>query len=215
MKIPEFAEQPELDPWLWLQKWLIDAEEEGENEPTAMALSTLSKEGSPRTRFVLCKGVSEAGIRFFTNLNSAKGDEISRNPIASVAFHWPKLNRQVRAQGKLNRVSEDDANEYFHSRNRLSKIGAWASKQSQPLESRDALLKSVEEFSDKFKSDVPRPPIGLVFTSSPITGSSGRGTKADCMIDGPSIPKEKAGFLGGFFHESSSLDHRGIRRHRG
>ena len=158
MKIPEFAEQPELDPWLWLQKWLIDAEEEGENEPTAMALSTLSKEGSPRTRFVLCKGVSEAGIRFFTNLNSAKGDEISRNPIASVAFHWPRLNRQVRAQGKLNRVSEDDANEYFHSRNRLSKIGAWASKQSQPLESRDALLKSVEEFSDKFKSDVPRPP---------------------------------------------------------
>ena len=115
----------------------------------------------------------------------------------------------------MNRVSEDDANEYFHSRNRLSKIGAWASKQSQPLESRDALLKSVEEFSDKFKSDVPRPPIGLVFTSSPITGSSGRGTKADCMIDGPSIPKEKAGFLGGFFHESSSLDHRGIRRHRG
>ena len=158
MKIPEFAEQPELDPWLWLQKWLIDAEEEGENEPTAMALSTLSKEGSPRTRFVLCKGVSEAGIRFFTSLNSAKGDEISRNPIASVAFHWPRLNRQVRAQGKLNRVSEDDANEYFHSRNRLSKIGAWASKQSQPLESRDALLKSVEEFSDKFKSDVPRPP---------------------------------------------------------
>ena len=158
MKIPEFAERPELDPWLWLQKWLNDAEEEGENEPTAMALSTLSKEGSPRTRFVLCKGVSEAGIRFFTNLNSAKGDEISRNPIASVAFHWPKLNRQVRAQGKLNRVSEDDANEYFHSRNRLSKIGAWASKQSQPLESRDALLKSVEEFSDKFKSDVPRPP---------------------------------------------------------
>lgn len=158
MKIPEFAEQPELDPWLWLQKWLIDAEEEGENEPTAMALSTLSKEGSPRTRFVLCKGVSEAGIRFFTNLNSAKGDEISRNPIASVAFHWPRLNRQVRAQGKLNRVSEDDANEYFHSRNRLSKIGAWASKQSQPLESRDALLKSVEEFSGKFKSDVPRPP---------------------------------------------------------
>ena len=121
-------------------------------------LSTLSKEGSPRTRFVLCKGVSKAGIRFFTNLNSAKGDEISRNPIASVAFHWPKLNRQVRAQGKLNRVSEDEANEYFQSRNRLSKIGAWASKQSQPLESRDALLKSVEEFSDKFKSDVPRPP---------------------------------------------------------
>ena len=158
MKIPEFAEQPELDPWLWLQKWLNDAEEEGENEPTAMALSTLSKEGSPRTRFVLCKGASKAGIRFFTNLNSAKGDEISRNPIASVAFHWPKLNRQVRAQGKLNRVSEDEANEYFHSRNRLSKIGAWASKQSQPLESRDALLKSVEEFSDKFKSDVPRPP---------------------------------------------------------
>ena len=158
MKIPEFAEQPELDPWLWLQKWLNDAEKEGENEPTAMALSTLSKEGSPRTRFVLCKGVSKAGIRFFTNLNSAKGDEISRNPIASVAFHWPKLNRQVRAQGKLNRVSEDEANEYFHSRNRLSKIGAWASKQSQPLESRDALLKSVEEFSDKFKSDVPRPP---------------------------------------------------------
>ena len=157
MKIPEFAEQPELDPWLWLQKWLNDAEEEGENEPTAMALSTLSKEGSPRTRFVLCKGVSKAGIRFFTNLNSAKGDEISRNPIASVAFHWPKLNRQVRAQGKLNRVSEDEANEYFHSRNRLSKIGAWASKQSQPLESRDALLKSVEEFYDKFKSDVPRP----------------------------------------------------------
>lgn len=158
MNIPKFAEKPKHEPWKWLNLWLNDAELEGEPEPTAMALSTIDKQGAPRTRFVLCKGVNEDGIRFFTNLNSAKGNEISDNPVSSIAFHWPKMNRQVRVQGNLVRVSDLEADEYFHSRNKLSKIGAWASKQSQPLDSRETLLKAVSEFSDKYQTEVPRPP---------------------------------------------------------
>jgi pyridoxamine 5'-phosphate oxidase len=158
MKIPKFAEKPKHEPWKWLNLWLNDAELEGETESTAMALSTIDKQGAPRTRFVLCKGVNEDGIRFFTNLNSAKGNEISDNPVSSIAFHWPKMNRQVRVQGNLVRVSDLEADEYFHSRNKLSKIGAWASKQSQPLDSRETLLKAVSEFSDKYQTEVPRPP---------------------------------------------------------
>ena len=130
MKIPEFAQEPLYPPVEWLERWTKEAEEAGEIEPTAMSLSTVSIDGAPRARFVLCKGVSENGILFFTNLDSSKDNEIFSDPRASIAFQ---------------------------TRGRLSKIGAWASKQSRPLESRETLLKAVDDYSSRFKHDVPRP----------------------------------------------------------
>ncbi len=157
MKIPEFAQRPLHPPAEWLERWINEAEEAGEIEPTAMSLSTISTNGAPRVRFVLCKGVSEDGILFFTNLDSPKANEISSDPRASVAFHWPTLNRQVRIEGRLQKTSDQEADSYFQTRGRLSKIGAWASKQSQPLESRETLLKAVDDYSSRFNNGVPRP----------------------------------------------------------
>ena len=157
MKIPEFAQRPLHPPVEWLERWINEAEEAGEIEPTAMSLSTISTNGAPRVRFVLCKGVSEDGILFFTNLDSPKANEISSDPRASVAFHWPTLNRQVRIEGRLQKTSDQEADSYFQTRGRLSKIGAWASKQSQPLESRETLLKAVDDYSSRFNNGVPRP----------------------------------------------------------
>jgi len=156
--IPDFAQKPIEEPSKWLQRWIQEAEKEGEVEPTAMALSTIGGEGRPRTRFVLCKGVSAHGVRFFTNLESAKGVEISVNKHSSIAFHWPKMNRQVRAQGTLEAVPDDEADEYFLTRKRLSRVGAWASKQSRPLKAREDLLSSVKHYSEMFGDDIPRPP---------------------------------------------------------
>lgn len=157
MKIPEFAQEPLYPPVEWLERWTKEAEEAGEIEPTAMSLSTVSIDGAPRARFVLCKGVSENGILFFTNLDSSKANEIFSDPRASIAFHWPILNRQVRIEGRLQKTSDQEADLYFQTRSRLSKIGAWASKQSRPLESRETLLKAVDDYSSRFKHDVPRP----------------------------------------------------------
>ena len=157
MNIPDFAEKPLHPPVEWLGRWMNEAKESGEIEPTAMSLSTISKHGAPRSRFVLCKGVSENGILFFTNLNSSKGNEIASDPRASIAFHWPILNRQVRIEGLLKMTSNEDADSYFQTRSRLSKIGAWASNQSQPLESRERLLEAVDDYSSKFINDVPKP----------------------------------------------------------
>ena len=156
MKIPEFAQEPLYPPVEWLERWIEEAGEAGEIEPTAMSLSTVSIDGAPRSRFVLCKGVSENGVLFFTNLDSSKANEISSDPRASIAFHWPTLNRQVRIEGRLQKTSDQEADSYFQTRGRLSKIGAWASKQSHPLESREALLKAVEDYSSRFNHDVPR-----------------------------------------------------------
>ena len=133
MKIPEFAQEPLYPPVEWLERWTKEAEEAGEIEPTAMSLSTVSIDGAPRARFVLCKGVSENGILFFTNLDSSKANEISSDPRASIAFHWPILNRQVRIEGRLQKTSDQEADLYFQTRSRLSKIGAWPNQRA-PLQ---------------------------------------------------------------------------------
>jgi len=157
MKIPEFAQEPLQPPSVWLERWIKEAEEAGEIDPTAMSLSTIDSSGAPRTRFVLCKGTSESSIRFFTNLDSSKAQDISSDSRASVAFYWPILNRQVRAEGQLEKIADEEADFYFETRSRLSKIGAWASKQSQPLESREDLLKAVDIYSTRFNQHIPRP----------------------------------------------------------
>ena len=158
MPIPNYATQAEEAPTTWLNRWLREAEASGELNPTAMALATLDASGAPRNRFVLCKGVTDDGVRFFTNLESDKGIELARDQRVSVAFYWSILRRQVRLDGTVSPLDAAEADAYFASRSRLSNLGAWASQQSRPIETREELEAAVEAVSERFTEDVPRPP---------------------------------------------------------
>ena len=139
--------------------WFNEAKKTEINDPNALALATVGKNGIPSVRMVLLKDFNEKGFVFYTNLNSRKSTEIKSNPNASMCFHWKSLLRQVRIIGKLSNVSDTDADNYYNSRSYGSRIGAWASNQSSILKSRDELLKSIEEFKKKYpnENNVPRP----------------------------------------------------------
>jgi pyridoxamine 5'-phosphate oxidase len=127
--------------------------------PEAMCLSTVNAKGHPSARMVLLKGFDAQGFRFFTNTGSPKARDLDAHPHAALTFHWEALNRQIRIEGKVTRLPKEVADAYFATRPRLSQIGSWASKQSQPLESRKAFLKDVEAMLDKYRGqDVPPPP---------------------------------------------------------
>ena len=150
----------ELDnPFQLFEKWFEEAKKNEINDPNALALGTVSKEGIPSVRMVLLKGYNEKGFIFYTNLNSQKGNEIKENPNATMCFHWKSLLRQIRIAGTLKQVDDKTADEYFNSRAYESRIGAWASKQSTILKNRDELLKNIEDFKKKYKDveRVPRP----------------------------------------------------------
>jgi len=123
-----------------------------------MTLATATKFGLPCARIVLLKSFDERGFVFYTNYNSRKGSELEQNAQACLLFYWPQLWRQVRIEGTVERVSAEESDEYFHSRPLGSRIGAWASEQSAPIESRAALDQRFQEFSGKFGDNVPRPP---------------------------------------------------------
>ncbi len=128
-------------------------------DSNAMTLATATKEGRPSARMVLLKGLDEKGLVFYTNMESRKGREIAENPYASLLFYWRKPGRQVRIEGQLEYVSDSEADDYFYSRPQGSRIGAWASKQSQKMESRYSLEKEVAKWSAKFLSQkIERPP---------------------------------------------------------
>ena len=139
--------------------WFNEAKKTEINDPNALSLATVGKNGIPSVRMVLLKDFNEKGFVFYTNLNSRKGNEIKSNPNASMCFHWKSLLRQVRITGEISKVSDTDADKYYNSRSYGSRIGAWASNQSSILKSRDELLKSVEEFKKKYpnENNVPRP----------------------------------------------------------
>ena len=139
--------------------WFNEAKKTEINDPNALALATVGKNGIPSARMVLLKDFNEKGFVFYTNLNSRKSKEINSNPKASMCFHWKSLLRQVRITGKLSNVSDTDADNYFNSRSYGSRIGAWASNQSNVIKSRDELLKSIEEFKKKYSNEknIPRP----------------------------------------------------------
>ncbi len=139
--------------------WFNEAKKTEINDPNALALATVGKNGFPSVRMVLLKGFSNEGFVFYTNLNSQKSNEIKSNPNASMCFHWKSLLRQIRITGEMTNVSDDDADTYYNSRSYGSRIGAWASNQSSILKSRDDLLKSIDKFKEKYpnENNVPRP----------------------------------------------------------
>lgn len=153
----DFTERAE--PFALFSAWLEDATRSELNDPTAMALATVDRDGMPDVRMVLLKGFDRAGFVFYTNLESRKGEELLSSMRAALCFHWKSLRRQVRVRGEVEKVSDAEADAYFASRPRGSRIGAWASKQSRPLESRFALEKAVAEYTAKFLTGgIPRPP---------------------------------------------------------
>ena len=139
--------------------WFNEAKKTEINDPNALALATVGKNGTPSVRMVLLKDFNNKGFVFYTNLNSQKSNEIKSNPNASMCFHWKSILRQVRITGKLSNVPDEDADNYYNSRSYGSRIGAWASNQSSVLKSRDELLKSIEEFKKKYTNEkiIPRP----------------------------------------------------------
>jgi len=139
--------------------WFNEAKKTEINDPNALALATVGKNGTPSVRMVLLKDFNEKGFIFYTNLNSRKSTEIKSNPNASMCFHWKSLLRQVRIIGELSNVADADADNYYNTRSYGSRIGAWASNQSSVLKSRDELLKSIEEFKKKYPNEknIPRP----------------------------------------------------------
>ena len=155
-------------PFTLFAEWLEEAKGSEPNDPNAMALATADADGLPNVRMVLLKGFDEAGFVFYTNTESSKGNELAANMQAALCFHWKSLRRQVRVRGRVERVSDAEADAYFASRPRDSRIGAWASQQSRPLESRFALEKAVAKNAAKYAiGEVPRPPYWTGFRIVP------------------------------------------------
>jgi len=147
------------DPLALFDEWLAEARASEPNDPEAMALATATKDGRPSVRIVLLKGHGRDGFLFYTNQLSRKGAELAENPRAALLFHWKSLRRQVRVEGPVGTLSAAEADAYFASRSRDSQLGAWASDQSRPLETRALFEQRYEEMRDKFEGgDVPRPP---------------------------------------------------------
>jgi pyridoxamine 5'-phosphate oxidase len=164
----DFVEADE--PWALFETWLNEAWRTEPNDANAMALATADSDGLPNVRMVLLKGADPSGFVFYTNTESNKGRELLANPQAALVLHWKSLRRQVRARGAVTVVSDAEADAYFRSRPRDSRIGAWASQQSRPLESRFALEKAVAYHAARFAvGEVPRPPYWTGFRIAPVS----------------------------------------------
>jgi pyridoxamine 5'-phosphate oxidase len=147
------------DPIELFCEWLAEAEASEPNDPNAMCLATVDATGRPSARMILLKGLDQRGFAFYTNLESRKGEELLANPNAALCFHWKLLRRQVRVEGPVEAVTSEEADAYFHSRARVSQIGAAASQQSRPLDSRATLEARVVEIEARLMgAEVPRPP---------------------------------------------------------
>jgi pyridoxamine 5'-phosphate oxidase len=158
------------EPLRLFAQWLADATQSEPADPNAMAVATVDADGLPDLRMVLMKGFDERGFVFYTNMDSQKGRELDRNPKAALLFHWKSKARQVRLRGPVEKISDAEADAYYASRSRLSQIGAWASKQSSPLESRLAFEKAIAIYTAKFAiGRVPRPPNWSGFRIVPMS----------------------------------------------
>lgn len=158
------------DPFALFGEWLQDAEKSEPNDANAMTLATVDEEGLPNARMVLLKGLDEQGFVFYTNFESQKGQEVLGTMKAALVFHWKSLRRQVRVRGVTEKVSDAEADAYFASRARDSRIGAWASQQSRPLEGRFALEAAVAMYTAKYAiGNVPRPSYWSGFRVKPLS----------------------------------------------
>ncbi len=158
----------QTDPIALFDEWLNEAVAAEPVNPNAMTLATVSADGKPSTRMVLLKGHDARGFVFYTNFNSLKGGELLANPNASLCFYWKSLGRQVRIDGPAGPVSAEEADAYFASRPRGSQIGAWASEQSQPVDSREILEQRVRDLSAEYEgAEIPRPPHWSGFRVTP------------------------------------------------
>jgi pyridoxamine 5'-phosphate oxidase len=147
------------NPFQQFQTWFDQALSSQLPEPNAMTLATATKDGKPSARIVLLKGFDERGFVFYTNYQSHKGQELADNPQAALVFWWAELERQIRIEGRVEKLSAQESDEYFHSRPFNSRLGAWASEQSQVIESREVLELQWLELETKYENqDVPRPP---------------------------------------------------------
>jgi pyridoxamine 5'-phosphate oxidase len=137
--------------------WMAEAEKSEPNDPNAMIVATTTLDGHPSLRTILLKGVDERGFVFYTNKESRKGDELTRNPNVALLFHWKSLRRQIRIEGTVEPVTDAEADAYYASRPRISRLGAWASQQSRPLADRSVLVERLAEMERQYPDDVPRP----------------------------------------------------------
>lgn len=146
------------DPFQLFQDWMAEAARSEPNDPNAMTLATATAGGVPSARIVLLKGLDPRGFVFYTNTQSRKGGELAANPRVALLFHWKTLQRQVRVEGEVEPVTAAEADAYYNSRARISRLGAWASDQSRPLPARSELERRVAELDVKYPGDIPRPP---------------------------------------------------------
>ena len=145
------------DPFARARDWLEEATAAGVPEPAGAALATASPDGRPSVRFVLVRGIDDRGVRFFTNYGSRKGRELDANPVAALALWWPSLQRQLRAEGPVERLPLQESDAYFASRARGSRLGAWASHQGTVIPGRDVLDDKLAQLGEEYGDDVPRP----------------------------------------------------------
>ena len=157
--MPELTEAMlELDPVAQLRRWIDDAGGMQRTEAIAMCVATASRDGRPSARIVLLRGIDERGLRFYTSYFSRKGSDIEENPYAAAVLYWPHLERQVRIEGAVDALSEEESEAYFSARPRGHQLAAWASEQSEPIESRRVLEERFAHFEERFESEpVPRP----------------------------------------------------------
>ncbi len=147
------------DPFELFKKWMAEAEKSEINDPNALSVATTNSNNEPSVRMVLLKGLSTKGFVFYTNLNSPKSDDLTKNPKAAMCFHWKSLQRQIRISGSITQVADAEADIYFDSRPYESKIGAWTSDQSKIMNTREEFLKKINEYKKKYKDEknLPRP----------------------------------------------------------
>jgi pyridoxamine 5'-phosphate oxidase len=145
-------------PMVQLEKWLHEAINAGVDEPTAMNLATVDESGQPSARIVLLKGIEQGALQFFTNYASRKGQCLVQQPLAALTFFWPQLERQIRLEGRVSRLADEVSDTYFASRPYASRIGAWASEQSQVIDQPKTLQERVQSLQAQYPDQVPRPP---------------------------------------------------------
>jgi pyridoxamine 5'-phosphate oxidase len=147
------------DPFLRFREWFAEAEASEPSDPNAMIVATATPDGRPSTRTILLKGIDDRGFVFFTNKESRKSDELAANPHVALLFYWKSLGRQIRIEGPVEHVADTEADAYFATRPRISRLGAWASQQSRPLDARTTLERRLAEYEAKYPGeDIPRPP---------------------------------------------------------